>query len=112
MDVVQALVTANADVNAKTNDRGESALSVASLTGHLDVVRALLGAKANANAVDDAGATALMLAASGGHLDVVKALVAAGADIKPSGPGGLTALGVAARMGHQDVVQFLNEARR
>jgi ankyrin repeat protein len=47
--------------------------------GHLEVVRALLGAKADVNAKMDNGQTALMMASQGGHQEVVELLKSAGA---------------------------------
>jgi uncharacterized protein len=48
LEVVRALLAANADVNAKLAD-GFTALMIASEKGHLDVVRALLAANADVN---------------------------------------------------------------
>lgn len=60
---------------------GRTALHRASLNGHLEVVKNLLGAKASLNAVDCDGGTALMAAAQSGMSDIVKTLVNSGADI-------------------------------
>jgi Ankyrin repeats (many copies)/Two component regulator propeller len=56
---VKALLAANADVNAKADALGGTALMAASGNGHLEVVRALLVAKADVNAASGAGITAL-----------------------------------------------------
>ena len=69
-----------------------TALMGASLNGHLDVVRALLAAKANVNAKYSDGMTALMMASSKGNLDLVQALLAEGADVNAKTSNGVTAL--------------------
>ena len=48
---------------------------------HVEVVKLLLGAKADIDAKADNGATALMMAASEGHIDIVKLLLEAKADV-------------------------------
>ena len=62
------------------NQGGITALHWASDKGRLDVVRELLKAGANVNAVDEDDWTALHLASNNGHLDVVRELLRAGAD--------------------------------
>ena len=52
LEVVQALLAANADVNAKECRMVDTALMWASANGHVDVVRALLAANADVNAKD------------------------------------------------------------
>ena len=59
-DVVQALLAAKVEVNAKSVN-GETALLLASWQRHLEVVRALLAANADVNAKAADGATALAL---------------------------------------------------
>jgi len=66
-------------VNAKRND-GSTALMRASQNGHLEVVRALIAAKADVKAKAVNGFTALNLASETGHLEVVRALVAVKAE--------------------------------
>jgi hypothetical protein len=70
-----AELAAKADVDAKCC-AGVTALWLASKTGHLDVVKALLGARADFNATQGSGGrTALMIAISTGHLEVAQVLV-------------------------------------
>jgi ankyrin repeat protein len=72
-----------ADVNAREQRYGDTALMWAAVAGHADVVRLLIEAGADVRAVDDEGVTALHLARANGHTEVAAALLAAGAD--PSG---------------------------
>ena len=58
LSTVKALISGNADVDAKRGD-GITALMSASQNGHLDVVQALLAAKAEVNAKLPSGFTAL-----------------------------------------------------
>jgi ankyrin repeat protein len=72
-----------ADVNAREQRYGDTALMWAAVAGHVDVVRLLIEAGADVRMVDDEGVTALHLARANGHTEVAAALLAAGAD--PSG---------------------------
>ena len=85
-DVVQTLLAAGANVNAR-NDDGRTALAIASERGHLEVVQALLAARSEVNARNGGGRTALALASEQGHLQVVQALIAAKADLNTTVPG-------------------------
>ena len=75
---VKALITAKADVNAKTAE-GYTALIVASEKGNQGVVRVLIAAKADVNAKTGDGTTALMMASQQGHQEVMQLLKKAGA---------------------------------
>jgi len=74
---VRALLDAKADVNARKADGG-TALIVASEKGHKDVVKALIGAKADVSA-KATGGTALFLATKHGFTEVARMLKQAGA---------------------------------
>ena len=81
LEVVQALLAAKADVNAKRrlNSKGpDMALTIASLNGHVNVVQALLAGKADVNA---GSIPALYYAAMVGDLNVVRVLLAAKPDL-------------------------------
>src|SRR5258706_371172 len=77
-----------------------------------DIERALVAAKANVNAGDQAHGTALREAAAGGHLDVVQSLIAAGADLNLSDDiDGYTPLMSASANGNAAIVRALLAAR-
>jgi hypothetical protein len=109
MEVVQALLAANADVNAKST-AGVTALMEASRTGRTEIVQALLAAKADVNAKMITDTTALMWASENDHIEAVKVLLAAGADVGAKDSRGLTAFNLAKRHGHAKVAQLLEGA--
>ena len=93
------LVSIGADIHAD-NDH---ALRMASLNGHLDVIKFLVSKGANINAYDD---DALRLASLNGHLDIVKFLVSKGADIHAWND---NALRLASQNGHTQIVNYLKK---
>jgi ankyrin repeat protein len=68
-----------ADVNVRERWYGRTALMIAAVEGHADVVRLLIEAGSQLDLVDVEGSSALSLARSYGHLDVAAVLVEAGA---------------------------------
>jgi len=76
----RAIPRHRADVNAREQRYGDTALMWAAVAGHVDVVRLLIEAGADVRAVDDEGVTALHLARAKGHAEVAAALLAAGAN--------------------------------
>lgn len=89
----------------------ESALSVAALRGHLEVVQALLRKRPDPNAVDAQYHSPLRGAAANGCLDILRLLLLAGAD--PNAPTSLrrsedcTPLETAISCGNPDVARLL-----
>jgi ankyrin repeat protein len=86
--MIELLLKAGADVNAPVLAHGETALMMASRSGSVDAVKALLdhAAKVNTAAKINAkdtlrGTTALMWAAEQGHVAVVELLIRSGADV-------------------------------
>jgi ankyrin repeat protein len=90
---VDVLLAAGADVD-RASAFGDNALMLASLKGHLDIVRQL---RARGAALERAGWTPLAYAATGGHDEVVRYLIAEGANIDAVSPNGTTALMMAVR---------------
>jgi len=107
LEVVGALITGGADVNARYS-YGRTALMEAADYGHLEVVRALIIHGADVNVGDAHDYTALIRAAYCGHTEVVGALITeGGADVNARHSTGRTALMEAAECGHLEVVRAL-----
>ena len=114
--IVDDLLTAGADINAKSSGdgirvpHGATALMLASMKGHVDIVRRLLEAGAEFDVQNARGGSALMSASAGGHLGVVTLLCGVGARVDLRDMGGLTAEDWALRGGHQQVATRLRES--
>lgn len=74
----KTLLDKGANVNA-TDDKGVTALMLASRNGRHEIVKDLVERGAEINFKDKDGVTALMLASRGGHREVKKLLQRAGA---------------------------------
>jgi ankyrin repeat protein len=92
-DIVRALISAGADVNARAKDGGSAMLDGA-LKGDMGCVEALLAADADVNVKDSEGRTPLIWAAMGGHADCLKALIGSHANIGAKDNKGRTAIAV------------------
>jgi ankyrin repeat protein len=97
----------------------QSALQIASETGHLEIVKLLVGAGGDVNWIStksyDLRTTALYKAAFEGHEEIVAVLLKAGASIQPvmhpQHPGfGTSALHAASARGHTNIVKRLLNA--
>ena len=113
-DVVACLLAAGANVDLECGEPRRTALMVAALWGHVEVVRTLLTCKDIAlDQADIDGRNALFLAASENKPEVVTCLLAAGANVNfKNGRCRHTALGVAAAHGHVEVVKTLLTCER
>jgi len=91
---VKQLLNNGADPNTppNRNDNGMTALMFAAWKGHSEIVRLLVRAGANVNAVSNTGATALVYAANAGSEESVKILLDNGARTDIKMPDGTTAL--------------------
>jgi hypothetical protein len=89
------------------NEKGQTPLIVASITGSAACAAVLLRHGAEVDSVGADGQTALITAAGLGHLEVVKVLVAKGSDLEIKNSDGLTALNMAQAMRHDAVKDFL-----
>lgn len=92
--------------NAK-DSAGDTPLHLASLAGHLEVVKYLVSQGGSATATDHMGSTPLHKAACGGRVEVAEYLLKKGADIGARDHSKETPLHLAALMGKQDMVKYL-----
>lgn len=96
-----------ADAN-KTDNIGYTPLIVASTSGHVDVVTALLAnEKSNPNQALYNGRSPLYIAAKEGHSGIVKILLEKGAAVDERARNDTTPLYAAAQRGHLEVVKDL-----
>lgn len=100
--------TTRADVNAAQN-RGKTALHLASEHDRVDFVDLLLSHGADVDARSDGRWTPLINAAEKGHTSVVARLLAAGANVNAELSNHMTALHWASFNGKEDVVRLLLE---
>jgi uncharacterized protein len=105
-DVVPALMTRHADVNAREVD-GTTALHWAARAGDLALVTMLLAGGADVNVANRYGITPLWLAATNGDPAMVGTLLNAGAASDVALPSGETPLLVAAYSGNADTARLL-----
>jgi ankyrin repeat protein len=110
LEIVQKLIAARANLDAKTSD-GLTALMQASQIGNLPIAKALLAAGADLNVKRNDGATALIGACQNGHVDVALELIKARADVNAATLMGVTPLHAASLYGHTDIVKALIEAK-
>src|SRR5215467_1473577 len=105
-----------ADPRRVTGPLDGTALISAAHLGHVEIVRALIEAKAPRDNVNRMGWTAVLIAVmlgnnSKGHIETVDLLVKAGADTEIKDRQGTTALGHARTRGYQDMIKILEAAR-
>ena len=108
-EIVNALINANADINAKAQ-LDVTVLMIAAGLGHTEVVNTLIKAGVDVNAKNKLEATALMAAIENGHVEIVNALIKAGADINAKAKLDVTTLMTAAILGRTEIVNTLIEA--
>ncbi|GMH37690.1 hypothetical protein BSKO_05563 [Bryopsis sp. KO-2023] len=102
------LISKGADVEASSEETGETPLIIAGRIGYLEAVSELIARGAEVNAKDDTGTTALILAAAGeGNWFLILALIDAGADVNAQNDLGISALHNAAVYGHMSSVEPL-----
>ncbi|GMH36936.1 hypothetical protein BSKO_04809 [Bryopsis sp. KO-2023] len=109
-EIVETLLEAGADIDARSRVSGASPLYFSARFGHLDVVEVLIKAGANLDAQDDQGLSALYVAALDGQLDVVKFLVGAGATVDLESEQEFTPFLIAVQENRLEVAAFLLES--
>jgi len=110
--VVKALLSTGKSIDLEDVDwLGQTALFMVAGNCHVDVVRHLLEADADAGTRDNDEATPLMAASTGGHLEVVGVLLASGrcGGLDDRDENGRTAVYLADSNGHFPVVRCLLE---
>jgi hypothetical protein len=105
-EILQVLLGAKADVNAK-GDEGQTALMMLSDKVTVEIVWDLINAGAKVNAHDKDGDTALITAAEVNNVEALKALIDAGAKVNAANESGETALMKAASAGFVNNVHAL-----
>ena len=100
-------IARKADVNQASADDGSTALLWAAHNDDAELVKALLGAGANAKAANAFGDSPMREAATSGDVEVLKALLDAGADVESPSPEGQTSLMIVARTANLDAAKLL-----
>ena len=77
--------------------------------GKTEIVRVLIDAGSDCNAVDGSGNTPLHVSAGSGHIEVVRLLIEKGAEMFAVNNEGFTPSGCAKLFGHMEVEQFIEE---
>lgn len=108
-EITKILVSAGANVNAKSKQFG-TPLMLAATLGYSKLVNLLLSSGADVNLTDRNGATALHYACFNGHIDIAKKLINKGADINKRTYDNETPLFLASFNGHANVVKLLLSA--
>jgi ankyrin repeat protein len=115
LDMLKIALEGGGDTRAVTSLYAGTALIAAAHRGHVEIVRALIAAKAPLNHVNNLGWTALLEAVvlgNGGanHTAIVDALVKANADVNVPDRHGTTALGHARSRGYSQIARILERA--
>jgi len=115
IQLLKLALAGGADPRKVTGPLDGTALISAAHLGHVEIVRALIDAKAPLDHVNRMGWTALIIAVmlgnnSKGHIETVDLLVKAGADVNIKDRQGTTALGHARARGYQDMITILQPA--
>ncbi len=114
-EMLEIALAGGGNARAITSPYDGTALIAAAHRGHVEIVRALIAAKAPLDRVNNLGWTALLEAivlGNGGtrHTAVVAALVEAGADVNIADRHGTTPLGHARRRGYSQIARILEHA--
>jgi ankyrin repeat protein len=115
LEMLKIALAAGGNARAITSPYAGTALIAAAHRGHVEIVRALIAAKAPLNHVNNLGWTALLEAVvlgngSAKYAAIVDALVKAGADINIADRHGTTALGHARTRGYSQIARILENA--
>ena len=106
---ISELLSKGALIDAR-DDRGATALLVATHHNNVNAARALIEAGADVNAKDHINDSPYLYAGARGHLDILRMTLAHGADLKSTNRFGGTALIPASERGHVETVRTLIKA--
>jgi ankyrin repeat protein len=103
------LLTSGSNLDAKSEDRGSTALMEAALKGSSDLVRLLIDKGVDLDTQSKNGQTALMLAVGEAQTMVALQLIYAGADVTIKDQLGMTAEKYASLFGHTQIVDAITK---
>ncbi len=106
---LQSLLAQGVDPDVR-NERGETALLVATHANRIEAARMLIKAGADVNAKDRIEDSPYLYAGARGHLEILRMTLAHGADLKSTNRYGGTALIPASERGHVETARTLIEA--
>lgn len=106
--VIEQFVTAGIPIDSY-NNKGYTALMIATYHGHKNTVNSLLNLGANACLEDNRGNTALMAAIFRGEFSIAKTLVSLDCDTNHANKAGQTAEQFAQTFGQDKVLALLNK---
>jgi len=106
LEITEALIHANADVNIKKND-GMTPLHLSCMKGHLEITKALIHANADVNVKKNDGFTPLHYSC---NLEITEALIHANADVNVKKNDGQTPLHLSCGRGHLEITKALIHA--
>ena len=95
------------DVNNQDTENNYTALHLAAINKHTDMVQVLIDAGADIDTQNNDGRSPLHTACASGLLDIVKMLVRAGAGVRATNHRGRTCLILAAWCGRTEIVRYL-----
>jgi len=115
LEMLKLAIESNGNTRAITSPYGGTALIAAAHLGHVEIVEALIAARAPVDHVNNLGWTALLEAivlGDGGsrHQATVAALIKGGADLQLGNREGATPLSLARSKGYADIVRLLEQA--
>jgi ankyrin repeat protein len=107
IEEAREVLDTNVDIDAEVDEDYGNPLQVASVYGHIAVVRLLLEKGADVNVQGGQWGSALQAASYWGHQAVVRLLLENGADVNAQGGDFGNALNAASAEGHEAVVRLL-----
>lgn len=104
--VIDRLIAVGADIEAR-DDRGRTALLIATDRNRIDAARSLMEADADVNAQDNILDSPYLLAGARGYIEILHMTLDNGADVRSLNRFGGTALIPACERGHVEAVKML-----